>query len=111
MEELLRELTAAQQLGILAGDSDGAHRTREYLVRRAAIMDRFADVDLRCDAPGDAELDAVRYAEALLGHDLLNGSTCGPIPARAECWHANPRGYARQEHRAWILIHEVHEQR
>ncbi|UJV43824.1 hypothetical protein CVT30_31910 [Streptomyces sp. AMCC400023] len=103
MEHVLRELYAVQRLAIESGDSAGAPQVREYLVRRAAVLDRLVD-----DAAGHWDpAEADRYAKALIGHDLLHDSARGPIPAGAPCWRDVPRGYARQEHRAWVLEHEV----
>ncbi|MFF3015833.1 hypothetical protein [Streptomyces sp. NPDC057939] len=108
MDSLLAELIAVQRLGILVGDSDGGHLVREFLVRRAGASDRLADVD--GGHPGEAAatlMDAIHYAEELLTYDFLNEGTLGPLPADAPCWSGNERGYARQEHRAWITKHEI----
>jgi hypothetical protein len=103
-DAFLDEIYTVQRLAVLTGDSDGAPLVREYLVRRAAVADRLAEGDIT-DAAGVADFvhDAVHYARALLGHDMMEGATLGPIPATAPCWSDDPRGYARQEHRAWIL--------
>lgn len=95
----LGEMAAVERLKIEVEEVGGEHRMREYLVRRAASIDRLAEVK------GDAaEIEgAVRYACALLEYDRHMASTLGPVSAHEACWREHPRGYARQEHRAWIL--------
>ncbi|ANZ19941.1 hypothetical protein SNOUR_33550 [Streptomyces noursei ATCC 11455] len=111
-EQFLRELTAVQRLGILSDDNQGGHLAREYLVRRAAALDRLAETDdpggpLTALHSADTVLDAVHYAHALIEYDSQHRTTRGPIPAHAPCWEENPRGYARQEHAMWLLEHDV----
>ncbi|MBW5420302.1 hypothetical protein GKQ77_01785 [Streptomyces sp. BG9H] len=105
--DALPELYAVQHLQILATESGGEHLYREFLVRRAAVLDRFADKP----QPPEWAIDQIAYADSyardLLAYDLMHGSTRGPLPAGAPCWTQNPRGYARQEHRAWIVDHDV----
>ncbi|MEW2034893.1 hypothetical protein AB0901_30880 [Streptomyces roseifaciens] len=99
---------AVQRLAVLVGDSDGKHLLREYLVRRAAILDRLAD-DVIADPADVADIvhDAVHYARTLREHDLQTGATHGNIPASDPHWDEDPRGYSQQEHRAWVIAHDV----
>ncbi|GHH58385.1 hypothetical protein [Streptomyces candidus] len=101
------ELIAVQKLGILVGDTDGGHLTREYLVRRAAAADRLADDRFEPSTVVDMIHQAVHYARTLVDHDRLEQGAQGPIPASAPRWDADPRGYARQEHAAWVLEHDI----
>ncbi|MCS0601112.1 hypothetical protein NX794_07690 [Streptomyces sp. LP11] len=108
MDGLTVELAKVQRLGILMGDSDGGHLAREFLVRRAAAVDRVADMAEGHPSQVAATLtDAIDFARELISHDFINGTTRGPLPVDAPCWTDNERGYARQEHRAWIIEHEV----
>ncbi|WP_208030841.1 hypothetical protein [Streptomyces cyanogenus] len=103
MTELLHELYEVERLQILAGDPEGAHLRREYLLRRAAVLDRLAETPERVDWVIDYVIHAALAARDLLEHDATHSSTHGAIPADAACWGNDPRGYARQEHRAWII--------
>ncbi|MBC2879797.1 MULTISPECIES: hypothetical protein [Streptomyces] len=96
------ELAAVQRLGVLAAEAP--ERRREFLVRRAAAADRYVDADVPdvADWEADVVLDAVHYARALLEYDLAHGAGLGPVAAGAVCWRSDPRGYVRQEHRAWL---------
>ncbi|MCG0061754.1 hypothetical protein L0F81_00370 [Streptomyces tricolor] len=107
MSELLGELYAVERLQILAGDSDGAQLRREYLVRRAAVLDRLAEEPAQPDWVMDYVIHAGVAARELREHDLTHSSTRGAIPADAACWTDSPRGYVRQEHRAWIIDNDL----
>ncbi|KOT49972.1 hypothetical protein ADK43_35010 [Streptomyces rimosus subsp. rimosus] len=105
---------AVQRLDLLSLDSDGAHLMRELLVRRAAVMDRHSELPIPVDAPAalvaslaDGVVTAAQYARALIAYDREHGTTRGPVPVDAACWEEHPLGYARQEHAAWVLEHEV----
>ncbi|UUU21695.1 hypothetical protein [Streptomyces sp. DSM 40750] len=105
---IAREMTAVYALGLDIGEDAHHERRREYMVRRAAAADRLSDSD-GGDPIAAAETihDAVHYARALLAHDRLDDTGRGPLPAHDPRWLDDPRGYARQEHRAWILDREV----
>jgi hypothetical protein len=105
--DLLHELHAVQRLHTLSTEPEGTHLTREYLVRRAAALDRLADHPQHPERAIDHIADADIYARELLAHDITHNTTQGPIPAGAPCWTDNPRNYARQEHRAWITHHDL----
>lgn len=106
--QITREMTAVHQLGTEIGDDPDHPRRREYRIRRAAAADRFADGDgIHVIQSAEAVADAVHYAEALLAVDRLDDTGRGPIPAHDPRWTDDPRGYARQEHRAWVLEHDV----
>ncbi|MEU7400070.1 hypothetical protein [Streptomyces sp. NPDC044948] len=107
MIALSAELATALRLGDLCRDSDGASLVREYLVRRAAAGDRLAEAGTREPDNEPIVDNAEHFARELMDHDFLNGGTLGPLPVDAPCWSDNPRGYARQEHRAWVIEHEA----
>lgn len=95
-----REMAAVHSLGA------DHWRRREFLVRRAAAADRLADANGGHPvAAAEVIHEALLYARALLDHDLLNGTGRGPVPP--ESGTDDPRGYARQEHRVWVLEHET----
>ncbi|WP_369214696.1 hypothetical protein [Streptomyces flavofungini] len=105
--DILGELHAVQRLHLLATEPGGEHLHREYLVRRAAVLDRLADDPQAPVWAIEHIADADSYARDLLAHDLIHSTGCGPVPADADCWTDSPRGYARQEHRAWVLAHDI----
>lgn len=101
------ELSEVLRLGTLCGDSDGAGLVREYLVRRAAAGDRLAEASVYDSFYDELVGNAEHFAQELMDHDFLNGGSLGPLPVDAPCWSKNARGYARQEHRAWVIEKEV----
>ncbi|MEU8828830.1 hypothetical protein [Streptomyces sp. NPDC048636] len=103
----LLELLALDRLVHTPDTAVGSPREREFLVRQAGYFDRMAEYDgeIAVLDSADAVHYAVHYAHLLLAHDREHGTTSGPIPAAAPCWHDSPRGYAQQEHRAWMHDH------
>ncbi|MFI0262525.1 hypothetical protein ACH4OW_26190 [Streptomyces sp. NPDC017056] len=94
----------------VGGHGDNRPLTREYLVRRAAALDRLAEAELPPgQAPCAAEylVDANEYAQVLLDYGRAYGTTRGPAPAGNLCWDEDPRHYTRQEHAMWVLEHDV----
>jgi hypothetical protein len=105
---ITREMTAVYRLGIEISEDADDQRRREYMVRRAAAADRLSDVDGGHPVTAAETIhDALHYARALLAHDRFDGTGRGPVPADDPSWLDDPRGYARQEHRVWVLEHEV----
>lgn len=99
----MAELAAVLRLSDDHSALPGAPRERELLVRRAGVLDRQAEAD---DDPASfaAEqiTDAADYALQLLAYDREHATTCGSVPAADPRWDEDPRGYARQEHAAWM---------
>ncbi|MEU7597297.1 hypothetical protein AB0B79_30335 [Streptomyces sp. NPDC039022] len=108
--DITRELVGVSRLELDTRLSrDGGGRTREFLVRRAAVLDRLAEDD-GGSPPADAAekvVDAMEYAQALIEYDREHGTTRGAVPVTASCWEDDPGGYVRQEHAAWVQEHDV----
>ncbi|MER7972306.1 hypothetical protein ABTX35_25510 [Streptomyces sp. NPDC096080] len=105
--DLLNEIYEVQRLHLRSTELDGEQLTREFLLRRAAVIDRLADSPLDPDEAAQQLIDADTYARELLAHDLANGTSHGPIPAGDLRWTDHPRSYARQEHEAWVLTQDL----
>ncbi|MEU5108217.1 hypothetical protein AB0H07_39170 [Streptomyces sp. NPDC021354] len=72
---------------------------REWLLRRAALGDRQTlTADLN---DGKAQTGALRPIHKLIAFDIEHSTTAGPIDPEDNQWTAFPRGYVRQEYRAW----------
>ncbi|MGG7570340.1 hypothetical protein [Streptomyces sirii] len=109
MEQIRRELCALNRQ-LFDIELGRIPMSRDFLVRRAAALDRMAEVDHPAQRPQDAAetvTDAVGCALELLEWDTEHTTACGPIPASAAHWRDDPRGYAQQEHRAWVLANET----
>lgn len=100
--DLMRESGAVMSLSKKRAEQAGtdhpltATQEREYLLRRAALSDRFAIED-----PTETlyVTDAQATAERLLDFDQrYPGLSRGPV-------HPDPREYVRQEYRAWSRSH------
>jgi hypothetical protein len=96
---LLTELYAVQRLEIFRLEPDGESLQREFLIRRAAVIDRLSEHPTQPDWVSDQIIYAALYARELVDHDLVHGTGLGPIPPAH--WIEDPIGYARQEHREW----------
>lgn len=102
--DLLRELATLTSLAYHADAAPGGPRERELLVRQAAATDRTAESDTAAAVAVAGFIHtATDYALMLLTYDRQHGTTRGPIAASDPAWDDDPRGYARQEHRAWVL--------
>ncbi|MET9779285.1 hypothetical protein ABZ023_34435 [Streptomyces sp. NPDC006367] len=83
-----------------AGTED-PRRTRDFLLRSAALYDRYA---LAMDdfASDDVLIEALAAANNLVAWDRRHRCSAGPVPAADSRWSARPRSYVRQEYRAHL---------
>ncbi|KPC89934.1 hypothetical protein ADL27_38645 [Streptomyces sp. NRRL F-6602] len=97
-DDLLQEFAEVHRLAVITDELEGVARRREFLLRRAAVQDRFARL-----YPTDASAAKVagQFARALLAYDVEAGSSAGPLGAVDEAWADRPRLYVRQEYEAW----------
>ncbi|MEU7163857.1 hypothetical protein AB0A70_04325 [Streptomyces morookaense] len=77
--------------------------SREFWLRKAAVLDRIALTDKDGHLYGDADDLALKAARRLLNLDLSGDGDYGGIPFWPEHPEAdaNPRGYVRQEYATW----------
>ncbi|MFM9544980.1 hypothetical protein ACKI1I_45665 [Streptomyces turgidiscabies] len=96
----------AREIGWTVGTAvdrqHGHHPSREYWLRKAALLDRIALGDERDGITGDATDAATEAARRLVDLDRDtsggHGEPCRAIQPRAA---AEPRGYVRQEYAHW----------
>ncbi|BAU83858.1 hypothetical protein SLA_2942 [Streptomyces laurentii] len=85
----------------------GEKASREFWLRKAALLDRIAlDVD-GAPAVGEASEAAEKAAHQLLQFDLNGEGDHHGAPFWPEhpASHADPRGYVRQEYAHWTTTH------
>ncbi|MEN2420800.1 hypothetical protein AABB02_22240 [Streptomyces rimosus] len=93
----------------VAARPSGAGLSREFWLRKAALLDRIAlKESARCTPTDAAESNAVaaKAAHRLAQYDRDRGggplsTTNGPIPPDSPLWHPSYRPYVRQEYAAW----------
>ncbi|MFF4741314.1 hypothetical protein ACFY2W_36335 [Streptomyces sp. NPDC001262] len=96
-QALLHELAAVERLQILAGDSEaGPLLRREYHLRHAAAVDRYAQIPTGDGVRHRAE----ELAGRLLEFDRVERTGRGPESCDDPRWDGVPRAYVRQEHAA-----------
>ncbi|MYR43047.1 hypothetical protein [Streptomyces sp. SID5910] len=100
MEDLLREFAEVHRLAIITDEVEGFPRRREYLLRRAAVADRF---EIACPHEPTAKPAANTYALRLLEYDAKLKTSRGPLEPEDPQWVGRPRDYVRQEYDAWVL--------
>ncbi|WP_097865526.1 hypothetical protein [Streptomyces sp. rh34] len=84
----------------------GTAPTREFWLRKAALLDRIALADDRENAPGDAAEAATEAARRLVDLDSAaglgpSGHADGPYAPDHPESTRDPRGYVRQEYAIW----------
>ncbi|MDW4904585.1 hypothetical protein RB628_04320 [Streptomyces sp. ADMS] len=97
----------AREIAWVAGTAvdrrHGESPSREYWLRKAALLDRIALSDEQAGITGDADTAATEAARRFVDHDRDNsgGHLSGPIRAAYPRAAAEPRGYVRQEYAHW----------
>ncbi|MFH8404288.1 hypothetical protein ACH4FX_05870 [Streptomyces sp. NPDC018019] len=96
----------------VAASPSGSGLSREFWLRKAALLDRIALRESAECTPADAaesNTTAAKAAHRLAQYDRQRGggplgTANGPIPPDSPLWHPSYRPYVRQEYAAWLRM-------